>query len=99
MIATCQHPNVHSRSDMALQIGRLAYALGAEISGVDLRETVDTHIFDAIRAAFLEHSVLVFRGQRLTRAQHVAFSRRFGELASYEDKPEKRAPDMSEVYM
>jgi alpha-ketoglutarate-dependent taurine dioxygenase len=54
-------------------------ALGAEISGVDLR-TVDEDCFAAIHRAWLDHLVLLFRGQALDDDDLIAFSRRFGEL-------------------
>jgi taurine dioxygenase len=53
--------------------------VGAEISGVDLRR-LDGDIFAAIRRAFVENSVLLFRGQQLSDDDLVAFSRRFGAL-------------------
>ena len=53
--------------------------LGAEIRGVDLRRLVD-NAFAAIQQAWLDNLVLLFRGQQLTDAELVAFSRRFGEL-------------------
>src|SRR5437762_12756872 len=54
-------------------------ALGAEVIGVDLRD-VDDHAFRAIHKAWLDHLVLLFRGQTLSDDQLIAFSRRFGEL-------------------
>src|SRR3984957_5132968 len=54
-------------------------ALGAEIQGVDLR-TIDANDFANIYRAWLEHSVLLFRGQNLTDDELVAFSKRFGVL-------------------
>jgi taurine dioxygenase len=53
--------------------------LGAEIRGVDLRRLGD-EAFAAIRRAWLDNLVLLFRGQQLTDAELIAFSRRFGEL-------------------
>ena len=53
--------------------------LGAEIRGVDLRQLGDD-AFAAIQQAWLDNLVLLFRGQQLTDAELVAFSRRFGEL-------------------
>ena len=53
--------------------------LGAEIRGVDLR-SVDERAFAAIHRAWIEHCVLLFRGQRLSDEDLIAFSRRFGEL-------------------
>ncbi len=64
----------------SIQIKKLAPALGAEASGVDLSRPLAADAFAQIRAAWLEHSVLRFRGQRLTDPQLLAFSRRFGEL-------------------
>ena len=54
-------------------------ALGAEIGGVDLR-TIDDSGFAAIHRAWLDHLVLLFRGQELTDDDLIAFSRRFGAL-------------------
>ena len=54
--------------------------LGAEIRGVDLSRELDDSTFDAILKAFNEHEVVFFRDQTLTPEQHIAFSRRFGEL-------------------
>jgi taurine dioxygenase len=54
-------------------------ALGAEIRGVDL-SAVSADEFEGIRKAWLDHSVLLFRGQKLTDDDLIAFSRKFGEL-------------------
>ena len=44
----------------------------------------DDELFAEIRALLLKHRVLFLHGQDITRAEHVAFARRFGEL---EDHP------------
>jgi taurine dioxygenase len=54
-------------------------ALGAEIQGIDLR-TVDSNDFAGIYRAWLDNSVLLFRGQKLTDEDLIAFSERFGDL-------------------
>jgi taurine dioxygenase len=54
-------------------------ALAAEVRGVDLRRIDDTD-FAAIHRAWLDHLVLLFRGQHLDDDDLIAFSRRFGEL-------------------
>src|SRR5262245_24764096 len=54
--------------------------LGAEITGLDLAQPVDDATFRAIEDVFHNRGVIVFRGQQLTEDQHIAFSRRFGEL-------------------
>ncbi len=54
-------------------------SIGAEISGVDLRE-VDEETQAELHQAWMDHKVLFFRDQELTNAQHVAYGRLFGEL-------------------
>ena len=54
-------------------------ALGAEIGGVDLC-AVDERAFTAIHQAWLDHQVVLFRGQHLGDEDLIAFSRRFGDL-------------------
>jgi taurine dioxygenase len=63
-----------------ISISKLGKRLGAEISGVDLSQHLDDDAFAKISDAFFEHQVVVFRDQRLTPSQQVAFTRRFGEL-------------------
>jgi alpha-ketoglutarate-dependent 2,4-dichlorophenoxyacetate dioxygenase len=53
---------------------------GAELRGVTLSDAVaDDDAYAAIRAAFEEHSVLIFRDQDVSDDIQLAFSRRFGE--------------------
>src|SRR5438876_9339577 len=54
-------------------------ALGAEIQGIDVRQ-IHADEFESIYRAWLDHQVLLFRGQQLTDEDLIAFSRRFGEL-------------------
>lgn len=54
--------------------------IGAEVGGIDLREPLDDATCVALRAALVQHKVLVFRDQDITPGQHVALARRFGEL-------------------
>jgi len=63
-----------------LNIRRVAGALGAEISGVDLSQPLADETIAAIRQAFVEHQVIFFRDQALTPAQQTAFGARFGPL-------------------
>ena len=64
----------------AFNIRKLAGALGAEISGVDLSGDLPQGVIAAIRAALVEHQVIFFRDQTLTPEQQLAFGRRFGPL-------------------
>lgn len=53
--------------------------VGAAVAGLDLRR-LDDGEFGAVRRAFVAHSVLLFRDQRLSDDDLIAFSRRFGAL-------------------
>ncbi len=69
-----------------MDVTPLSSALGAEITGLDVRE-IDDETFAAVREAFLSHQLLVFRDQHLPPEDHVAFSARFGELETRPDRP------------
>jgi taurine dioxygenase len=69
----------------AIRVEPLSCALGAELSNVNLGvASRDAGLVEEIRALLLKHRVLFFRDQDFSRAEHVAFARRFGEL---EDHP------------
>ena len=65
----------------------LSAALGAEIRGLDLSRPLDAPTVAALRAAWLEHLVLVFRGQKLDVDAQARFAGYFG------DTSETQAPD------
>jgi taurine dioxygenase len=75
----------------------IGYAVGAEITGVDLTKPISAEDFQAIHEAWLKHLVLVFRGQQIGPAELVGFTRRFGELDTYDTQPFNRHPDFNEV--
>jgi taurine dioxygenase len=64
---------------MPITVTPTGAALGAEVDGIDLRRITDAD-FAAVYRAWLEHSVLLFRGQTLDDDGLIAFSRRFGDL-------------------
>ncbi|HEX5281077.1 MAG TPA: TauD/TfdA family dioxygenase [Micropepsaceae bacterium] len=64
---------------MTLQVTPTGAALGAEVSGVDLR-TVSEREFAQIHRAWIDNLVLLFRGQKLNDDELIGFSRRFGAL-------------------
>jgi taurine dioxygenase len=75
-------------------------ALGAEVTGVDLRH-VDADIFSALRRAWLDHEVLLLRNQQLTDADLVAFSQRVGALeqAPIQENGRRFVPGHPEIYV
>ena len=62
-----------------ISVRPVAGALGAELDGIHLAHLNDPACAE-IRAAFLQHQVLFFRDQEITREQQMAFARRFGTL-------------------
>ena len=67
------------KADAGFEVVPTGAAVGAEIRGLDVR-ALDAPGFAALRAAWLEHKVLLFRDQILTDDDLVAFAARFGAL-------------------
>ncbi len=74
--------------------------LGAEIEGVDLR-AVDDDTFDGIHRAWIAHGVLLFRGQKLSDQDLIAFSRRFGalDIAPVQENGRRFVEGLPEIYV
>ena len=84
----------------SLHVEPLTCAIGAEVRGVSLADAAsDDLLLAEIRALWLRYKVLFFRGQEISRASHVAFARRFGEL---EDHPvagsDPQHPGLVQIY-
>jgi taurine dioxygenase len=77
---------VHSTAlSDSIRVEPLTCAIGAEVFGVHLgMASRSPERMAQIRALLLQHKVLFFRDQDITRAEHVAFARHFGDL---EDHP------------
>ena len=64
-----------------MDIVPLGPGFAAELCGVTLADVAaDDAVYQVVRAAFEDHSVLIFRGQDVTDDAQIAFSRRFGPL-------------------
>jgi len=70
----------------------LSPSIGAEIHGLDLSRELDDQTVAEVRRALLTYKVIFFRDQDITRAQHIAFAHRFGELEIHPATP-KAQPD------
>jgi len=68
---------------MGIEIVHTDAPLGHEIRGVDLAGDIDEATFAEIEDAYDRYGVVVFRGQKLSPEQQIAFSRRFGPLDRY----------------
>jgi taurine dioxygenase len=83
-----------------IEIRPTGAALGAEVAGVDLRRLDDAG-FARIHQAWLDHSVLLFRGQTLDDSDLIGFSRRFGELdiAPVQETGRRFVDGLPEIYV
>jgi taurine dioxygenase len=79
-------------------VRRLGYALGAEVTGLDLTECLDDAIVATIRKIWLDNLVLCIRGQQLSPTQMMAFCGRFGELHQHVN-PTEHHPDHPPITM
>ena len=64
----------------ALKVETLSPALGAAVTGLDLRKPLDDATVSALLQAWHRHLVLVFPGQALEEDDQIRFARHFGEL-------------------
>lgn len=64
------------------QVKRLAGALGAEVSGLDLAQ-LNANEIQQVKSLLLQHSVLFFPGQQINVDEHVALGRHFGTLEGH----------------
>ncbi len=65
---------------MTIDVVPLARHIGAEIRGVDLGAELDGETVAAIRRAWLDHVVVLFRDQLLDKADQIRFTAHFGEI-------------------
>jgi taurine dioxygenase len=75
-------------------------ALGAEIRGLDLKH-ISAEEFEAIHSAWLDHLVVLIRGQELADQDLIRFSRRFGELdwAPVQETGRRFVDGLPEIYV
>ena len=81
----------------SLDIRPLSAHCGAEISGVDLADLSQEGLA-TIRATLAERGVVFLHDQHLTPEQHIAFARRWGDIAISRFIPkDSRYPEVAEV--
>ncbi len=84
---------------MALKLRKLSYPLGAEVCDFDVARPMTEGDFGEVYQAFLDHGILLFRDQKVSREQHIEFSRRFGELDRHDALPRDRHPQYPELLL
>jgi len=67
----------------AIEVRRIAGAIGAEISGVDLSQDLNDETVADIRKAWLDHCVIFFHDQKLPPPRFLSFAKRFGAVIEY----------------
>src|SRR5215813_7120805 len=70
-----------------LDVVPLSTHIGAEIRGVDLRDQLDAGTVQAIHLAWLDHCVLLFRGQSFSQEDLIRVTACFGEVAPLSRPP------------
>jgi len=70
-----------------LDVVPLSKHIGAEIRGLDLRALLDAATMAAIHRAWLDHSVLLFRGQNFAQEDLLRVTACFGEVAPLSRPP------------
>jgi taurine dioxygenase len=78
-------------------VTRLSGALGAEITGLDLALATAADI-ESIQSLLLEHLVLFFPGQSLSKPEHIAFGRHFGELEGHPNLKDSNNVEFPELF-
>lgn len=83
---------VHQKQDgyTAFDARPLSPVIGAELLGIDLAQPLSDAVIGEVRRALLQYKVVFFRDQTITRAQHIAFARRFGELEIHPATPKEQ---------
>jgi taurine dioxygenase/putative 2-oxoglutarate oxygenase len=79
-----------------LELLPITETIGTHVRGVDVTGELSARDFDRIYQAWIDTTILLFRGQAMTPAQHIAFTRRFGEVVKYtrSEFSENRSPEI-----
>ena len=72
-----------SSKNHMITINKMGKHIGAEIKGIDLSQPMDDSTFARVSKAFFDNEVVVFRNQKITPEQQIAFTRRFGVLEQH----------------
>ena len=75
-------------------VRRIAPALGAEVSGLDLSRPLKADEVALLRDTFQQHHLLLFRKQELSAEQQVAFSQNFGQLETFPEKDKTKGQSL-----
>ena len=95
MVERLDHERPFDEDVVAVAVKQLGPSIGAEIHGLDATKPLDKETVETIGDALLEHGVLIFRDQDITREQQVAFTAQFGTLTIHPISPHlEELPEM-----
>jgi taurine dioxygenase len=100
MTLSAQTTSARGGTTDAVDVIPTGAALGAEVRGIDLRD-LDDAAFGRLMRAWLDHSVVLVRGQSLSDQELIAFSRRLGDLdwAPIQETGRRFVEGMPEIYI
>jgi taurine dioxygenase len=84
---------------MGLEFRSLSPAIGVEVLGVDVREEQPDWVRQAVLQAYLDHHLVLVRGQELTVAQQLTFAEWFGAVVPPDAKFQPEGAAQVETYM
>ena len=82
-------PENFEKKKLPFYVNRLSPKIGAEILGIDLSQSLDSHEQELVYEALLVYKVIFFRDQNISTQQHIDFSKNFGELEIHPFAPKK----------
>ncbi|GJL67298.1 MAG: taurine dioxygenase [Nitrospirales bacterium] len=82
-----------------MRVQEITPVIGSEITELDLSQPLSKEVAASLNALFVERLVLVFRDQRLSRDQHKAFARNFGDIHIHPSKRNGMNKDDPDVFI
>ena len=82
-----------------MQVNHITPTIGSEVFGINLSQPLSREQSDELNELFVERLVLVFRDQELSRDQHKAFARNFGEIHIHPSKKNGLNKEDPEVFI
>lgn len=79
-----------------LELVPITDTIGTEVRGIDVTGDVSGLDLERIYQAWIDSAILLFRGQHMDVEQHLAFTRRFGDVVTY-TRPEFNEQQIPEV--
>lgn len=72
------------------KISKLSDCFGIEISDIDLTNEFNNEDINILKRLFFDNHVIVFRDQKISEQQQLAFTKHFGELEVYPEADKTR---------